>query len=86
MKLPFWNKLGQRSFITLQLYLSDNQEGATNFYETFPITKDEKPTVSILPRKGQVVLFDHRIFHEGCILVTEHKYALRTDVFYKKIH
>lgn len=81
------DNLMKRSFITFQLYLSDNQEGATNFYKTFPIFPDDDKIskVSILPKKGDLVLFEHEIYHEGSILVTENKYCLRTDILYKKI-
>ncbi|RYE22591.1 MAG: 2OG-Fe(II) oxygenase [Sphingobacteriaceae bacterium] len=77
------------SFITLQLYLSDNTEGATAFYQHFPLVNHEKndistPDVKILPRKGDVVLFQHDLIHEGQPLLKEYKYTLRTDVLYRK--
>jgi hypothetical protein len=71
----------QRSFITLQLYLSNNTEGATNFYKVWPIDND-KPDVQVFPSIGDIVLFEHELRHEGALLKTEHKYSLRTDILY----
>jgi hypothetical protein len=73
----------QRSFITLQLYLSNNTEGPTNFYKEFPIENlYKKPVIQVFPSIGDIVLFEHELRHEGALLITEHKYSLRTDVLY----
>lgn len=70
----------QRSFLTLQLYLCDvEQGGETILYEDDDVDK-EKFRVSC--RTGQVLLFDHDVFHEGAAVVKGLKYCIRTDVMY----
>ncbi|MCF6258901.1 MAG: 2OG-Fe(II) oxygenase [Gammaproteobacteria bacterium] len=40
----------------------------------------------IKPKAGEVAIFQHKIRHEGCKVIQGTKYALRTDVIYKKDH
>jgi len=70
----------ERSFLTIQIYLSDNLTtgGATRFLAC----NQDVPSVDIQPEKGLVLVFDHRILHEGCPLVEGTKYTIRSDVMY----
>lgn len=36
----------------------------------------------IIPEPGLVAVFQHKIRHEGCEVLSGTKYALRTDVIY----
>jgi predicted 2-oxoglutarate/Fe(II)-dependent dioxygenase YbiX len=73
---------GDRSMITLQLYLNGGFEGgATTFLRDYG---SEDGAVPIVPAAGKVLLFEHRILHEGSLLKSGRKYALRTDVMMTK--
>lgn len=64
------------SFITLLIYLNEGFEGGS----TFLITLNE----NIIPQKGMLLLFDHKILHSGLPVTEGVKYVIRTDVMYKK--
>ena len=90
-----------RSIYTLMLYLNDAEFGGgeTTFYAYAGDTKpsehglvDEEslkqaPSMSIKPRKGMAVLFNHDVWHKGNEVRTQHaaqhKYILRTDLMFK---
>lgn len=38
---------------------------------------------NIIPQKGMLLLFDHKILHAGQSVTTGVKYVLRTDVMYR---
>jgi prolyl 4-hydroxylase len=40
---------------------------------------------TIIPQTGMVVIFQHKIRHEGCKVIRGVKYAIRTDTIYEKI-
>mmetsp|Transcript_83768 Transcript_83768/g.236610 ORF Transcript_83768/g.236610 Transcript_83768/m.236610 type:complete len:422 (-) Transcript_83768:169-1434(-) len=70
---------GERSYVTFQLYLNDGFEGgATRFMNGY----DESIGIDVVPRTGSVLLFEHAMLHEGSMLVSGRKYALRTDIMY----
>ena len=72
--------VSERSFITVQLYLNEGAEGgATTFLDD-----DEQGGVMIVPVTGRVLIFEHRILHEGSLVTGGIKYAVRTDVMYKR--
>ena len=57
---------GEHSLVTCQLYLNDGFEGgATRFLDL----GDESTGVDVAPRAGSVLLFEHRLGHEGSLLV-----------------
>jgi prolyl 4-hydroxylase len=67
---------GERSLLTLMVYLNDDFEGGqTAFLDLNKI---------IDPRRGRALLFQHMVLHEGRTVTTGSKYVLRTDVFYKE--
>ncbi len=74
------------SFLTLLIYLSEDFGGGeTIFYREvgrFGATDDSRRAV-IVPRLGQVLLFEHRQLHEGATVTCGQKYVLRTDVMYR---
>lgn len=74
---------GEVSKVTCQLYLNEGFEGgATRFMDY----SDESIGVDVIPRTGSVLLFEHPLFHEGSVLLSGRKYAIRTDVMYTNRH
>ena len=65
------------SLITMLVYLSGDFEGGS----TYLIGVNE----NVIPTKGMLVLFDHKILHAGLPVTSGTKYVLRTDVMYRKI-
>lgn len=71
------------SKLTLMLYLNDADDfegGSTRFYTSRggPVWK------SVRPAAGRLVLFDHRLWHDGQRVRRGVKYILRTDVLYRQ--
>eukprot|EP00026_Physarum_polycephalum_P021671 Phypoly_transcript_25068.p1 GENE.Phypoly_transcript_25068~~Phypoly_transcript_25068.p1 ORF type:complete len:176 (+),score=13.36 Phypoly_transcript_25068:44-529(+) len=74
-------KMGERSYITVQIYLNEGFEGgATTFFD------EENTAIPVVPKIGSVLVFQHDLYHEGSLLVSGRKYAIRTDVMYKPLH
>ena len=71
---------GEKSLVTCQLYLNEGfRGGATRFSDW----RDEAARYfDVVPRTGSVLLFEHRLNHEGCLLEIGRKYVIRTDVMY----
>jgi hypothetical protein len=70
---------GETSHVTCQLYLNEGFEGgATRFVDE----RDERNGVDVVPKTGSVLLFEHQICHEGAMLLSGTKYAIRTDVMF----
>ena len=44
----------------------------------------EQVACVIVPEPGKVAIFQHKVRHEGCIVRSGRKYAMRTDVIYEK--
>jgi prolyl 4-hydroxylase len=62
------------SWYTFMLYLNDDFEGGeTEFQDLF----------NVAPKKGSLLVFFHRLKHEGKILIAGTKYVLRSDVMYR---
>lgn len=66
---------------TFLLYLNnqdDFQGGGTEFFLS---KSDKKPNVVIKPEKGKLLIFDHRIWHQGAKVNSGNKYILRSDIY-----
>lgn len=63
------------SKVTLLIYLNEDFEGGA----TTLILENEE----IIPKTGQILLFEHKIMHCGRPVTKGIKYVLRTDVMYK---
>jgi prolyl 4-hydroxylase len=64
------------SELTVLLYLNEGfLGGATAFCDW---------EARVVPRRGQALLFQHAIRHEGCPVDGGRKYVLRTDVMYQR--
>lgn len=66
---------GQASQKTILVYLSDSGAGTRFVCET-------QLDLVVVPRAGDVLVFDHDLLHAGDTLTTGEKYVLRTDVMY----
>ena len=64
----------ERSLYTAMVYLNDDfQGGSTDFWNN----------ISITPRRGMALLFEHRQMHQGAPVLAGRKYVMRTDVMYR---
>ncbi len=66
---------GERSLLTLMIYLNSNFEGG----ETFFLQSGKL----IAPAMGKALVFSHHLWHEGKRVTEGRKYILRTDVMYE---
>jgi prolyl 4-hydroxylase len=77
---------GGTTLFTFMIYLNEPKSGGeTTFFE--PRRKGQKQLQvykSIRPKTGMGLAFDHLLFHEGSVVKQGVKYALRTDLIYKK--
>lgn len=64
----------ERSELTFMVYLNDGFTGGTTTFHDFE--------VSVAPRTGTALLFQHLLLHEGCTVASGVKYVLRSDVMY----
>lgn len=69
---------GERSYITIQLYLNEGFKGGSTTFMDFAL----KHPKEVVPKTGMVLVFDHEIMHEGSELIKGRKYSMRTDVMY----
>jgi prolyl 4-hydroxylase len=63
---------GERSRLTLMVYLNDDFDGGETRFERSVIT----------PVKGTALFFVHYLVHEGAEVLRGRKYVMRTDVMY----
>lgn len=71
---------GERSFITIQLYLNEGYEGGETTFVSFG---SGGKRYACKPETGMVLVFQHALYHEGSLLKAGRKYTVRTDVMYK---
>ncbi len=72
----FRRHAGEESLLTFIVYLNDGFGGGeTNFLDY---------GVSVIPKRGMALWFQHRLLHEGAVLKTGTKYVLRSDVMYRR--
>ena len=80
-------KTGARSFITCQLYLSqDFTGGQTRFMQEVGYAPGEihnRQHLDVTPVTGSALLFEHELTHEGCAVLSGTKYTIRIDVMYQ---
>jgi len=70
------------SLVTVLFYLNDTDGGETILMPTSYLYKDN--WITIKPRAGDVLMFQHKMMHEGRPVASGEKYVLRTDLFYRK--
>lgn len=72
----FRRDAGEESLLTFMLYLNDGFDGgATAFLDL---------GFSVAPRPGLALFFQHMLLHEGCLVHDGVKYAMRSDIMYRK--
>ena len=74
----FYRSEREQSWYTLMVYLNEEFEGGNT---TFFV----EPEVSIRPRTGMALLFQHPIVHEGSEVTSGVKYVVRTDLMYRRL-
>lgn len=73
----------QESRLTFMVYLNDDPEGGeTRFFHTMNDAFAGVPYLSVAPRRGAALVFEHPIWHEGAVVERGLKYVLRTDIMY----
>jgi WD40 repeat protein len=73
-----------QSKLTFMVYLNDTNEfsgGRTLFYKT---KNTAEIWASYIPKQGDLIVFDHNIWHEGEMLTAGEKFVLRSDILYTK--
>ncbi len=69
---------GEQSFLTLMIYLDDGFEGGSTDFDTVA------GSFRVVPEQGMVLVFDHRLLHQGAPVTRGVKHVLRTDVMYRR--
>jgi prolyl 4-hydroxylase len=67
----------ERSWYTFIIYLNQEFEGGETVFFV-------EPEVRIKPKPGAGLFFQHPIIHEGAVVTSGIKYAVRTDLMYRK--
>lgn len=76
-----------RTRVTLQLYLNEGMDGGETTFLKMTTAKEEdamlpENRVSVIPKTGSILVFEHNILHEGSIVRAGRKYTVRMDVLY----
>jgi predicted 2-oxoglutarate/Fe(II)-dependent dioxygenase YbiX len=66
----------ERSLLTFMVYLNEDFRGGETHFHDFD--------VRVTPKTGMALLFQHHQTHEGRYVNAGVKYALRTDVMYRR--
>lgn len=66
------------TLITLQIYLNEGFKGG----ETTFLQATTNNRVPVVPKTGMILVFEHKILHEGSMIKSGRKYTIRTDVLY----
>lgn len=85
----------KRSLKTVMVYLNDSYEGGeTNFVESHALHKNEQTGTycapdccvfaSVKARRGDCLVFDHPLLHEGGRVSSGYKYLLRSELMFEK--
>lgn len=66
-------KNGNRSKYTVLVYLNDNYDGSETEFEH----------AKVKGKQGSVVVFPHKLLHQGAMVTSGTKYTIRTDAMYE---
>jgi len=75
-----------RSHYTVMVYLNDigsEDGGATRFFKEDDLHNKDPPLLTIQPKIGQVLIFNHKMLHDGEKTLVE-KYIMRSDLMFFK--
>lgn len=73
-----------QSKLTFMVYLNNSKEyegGRTLFFNS---KEDDTIIQSFLPEEGDLIIFDHNLWHSGEEVLSGEKYILRSDILYRK--
>mmetsp|Transcript_16389 Transcript_16389/g.24154 ORF Transcript_16389/g.24154 Transcript_16389/m.24154 type:complete len:197 (+) Transcript_16389:306-896(+) len=70
------------SFYTIIIYLNEDFAGGNTVLFPDSRFRTDKESISITPKRGLVLCFDHYVEHEGAFLKEGVKYAIRTDLMF----
>jgi len=73
-----------QSKLTFMIYLNsakDFKGGRTLFFKT---KDDDEIWASYVPKQGDLIVFDHNVWHEGEVLTEGEKFVLRSDILYSR--
>lgn len=73
-----------QSKLTFMVYLNNSEEyqgGRTLFFNS---KEDDRIIQSFLPERGDLIIFDHNLWHSGEEVLHGEKYILRSDILYQK--
>jgi len=73
-----------RSRFTFMVYLNDDFEGGGTSFDSRSFASDAFERFTIRPKTGMALLFHHPVMHRGDAVTKGRKYALRTDVMYRR--
>ena len=65
----------ERSLLTLIVYLNEDFAGGRTAFLDFEL--------QATPKTGTALVFQHLLLHEGCMVHSGVKYAMRSDVMYR---
>ena len=68
-----YERNGQKSKLSFIVYLNEDFEGGNTDFRAFEVE----------PVTGRALVFRHELLHEGKVVVSGTKYAVRTDVMYE---
>lgn len=74
-----------QSKLTFMIYLNGNEEfsgGRTLFYKS---RSDAEIWHAYSPQKGDLIIFDHNLWHEGEEVFSGEKFVLRSDILYERV-
>lgn len=74
--MPFHRNHAELSLLTFMVYLNTGYEGGATRFEG----------LKVVGNLGQALVFQHGLLHEGAEVTKGVKYALRTDVMYRKMN
>jgi len=78
---PYERDNGEKSFLTMLVYLSDEFDGGeTSFDDSY--SEDSFDPFQVEPKQGLALFFVHETHHKGEPVLDGRKYVLRTDVMY----
>lgn len=75
----------QQSKLTFMIYLN-GEEGFTGGKTLFFNSKKDDTIIGTYePKKGDLIIFDHNLWHSGATVTSGEKYILRSDIIYRRI-
>ncbi len=78
---PFERETGEKSYLTMLIYLNaDFEGGETSFEDSY--SAESFDAFQVVPKQGMALFFEHPTHHQGEAVLSGRKYVLRTDVMY----